>query len=69
MIADIFSYAGSTNKTLLITGANDVNGDGSSEKNVGLWRSTSAITSITIHLSSGNFANASTATLYGIQAA
>ena len=68
-VADIFSYAGSTNKTILIAGANDVNGDGTAERTVGLWRNASAITSLTIHLSSGNFANGATATLYGIKAA
>jgi hypothetical protein len=64
--ADIFSYAGSTNKTVLTTCANDDNGDGSVERNVGLWRSTAAITSIKLFLSSGNFASGATATLYGI---
>jgi hypothetical protein len=64
---DIFSYAGSTNKTVLVTGSYDKNGSGVTGRLVSLWRSTSAITSITIGLSgSGNYVAGSTATLYGI---
>lgn len=69
--ADIFSYAGSTNKTVLTTGSGDQNGLGDVERAVQLWRSTSAITSITV-LYTGigtNFAAGSTFTLYGIKAA
>ncbi len=36
---------------------------------IGLWRSTSAITSIELSLSSGNFTNGSVITLYGILSA
>ena len=66
---DIFSYAGSTNKTCLITSSNDQNGSGDVYKVVSLWRSTAAITSITLLPSSGNFNSGTTATLYGIKAA
>ena len=63
---DVFSYAGSTFKTVLATGSDDRNGSGYATRDVGLWRSTSAITEFTLSLSSGNFAAGTTATLYGI---
>jgi hypothetical protein len=64
---DIFSYAGSTNKTCLSTFAQDKNGAGAVESSVGLWRNTAAITSISLNqAASGTFATGSTATLYGI---
>jgi len=63
---DIFSYAGSTYKTSLSTASLDYNGTGEVDKVVGLWRSTAAITSISIYTSSNNFYTGTTATLYGI---
>lgn len=66
---DIFSYTGSTYKTVLGNGANDQNGAGFVSNGVGLWRSTSAITTIVLYPSSGNFASTTIATLYGIKAA
>ncbi len=65
--ADIFSYAGSTNKTSLNTTSNDQNGSGDVGRNVGLWRNTSAITSIKLYPAAGNFNTGTTATLYGIK--
>ena len=64
--ADIFSYAGSTNKTTLLTFQQDRNGSGFVERNVGLWRSTSAITRLDIITSTSTLAAGFTATLYGI---
>jgi WD40 repeat protein len=67
LTADIFSYAGNTNKTVLTTSSNtDQSNYGAVERGVGLWRSTSAINSITMVLTSFNFATGATATLYGI---
>lgn len=66
---DIFNYAGSTYKTCLITAQLDKNGSGTVESNVALWRSTSAITSINLSPSGGDFSIGTTATLYGIKAA
>lgn len=63
---DIFSYAGSTYKTCLISGSVDRNGNGHTERMVGLWRSTSAITSIQLSLSPYSYATGTMATLYGI---
>jgi hypothetical protein len=63
---DIFSYTGSTFKTLLSAFSNDFNGSGETRRSVHLWRSTSAVTSITLSPSSSTFASGTTATLYGI---
>ena len=63
---DIFSYAGSTYKTVLTTSSEDANGSGTINQFVQLWRSTSAITRIDLALSTGNFTAGSIATLYGI---
>jgi hypothetical protein len=66
---DVFSYTGSTNKTVLATKAGDQNGSGYSVVDVGLWRNTAAITSLTLQCGNGadNFKIGSTFTLYGIK--
>lgn len=67
---DVFSYAGSTYKTLLMTNATDRNGGGNVDVLVGLWRSTSAINRIDLTVSTGaNFVANTSATLYGIKSA
>ena len=68
---DLFSYAGSTYKTILSANSVDKNGAGAVEQVVGLWRSTSAITAISLSLEIGyrNLPAGATATLYGIKAA
>jgi hypothetical protein len=63
--ADIFSYAGSTNKTCLKTTSDDKNGSGGVEVSVSLYRSASAINSVSV-FSGTTFATGTTATLYGI---
>jgi hypothetical protein len=67
--ADIFSYAGSTYKTVLGTAAEDFNGSGSTSVRVGLWRSTAAITAVTLLTTGTAFQSGTTATLIGIKAA
>lgn len=67
--ADIFSYAGSTNKTCLMEHNQDFNGSGYVGRKVGLWRNTAAITTVTLSTSGNQFATGTTATLYGIKAA
>ena len=67
---DIFSYAGSTYKTLLAASNEDRNGSGSVVRAVGLWRDTTAINSITItSLSADTMGAGTSATLYGIKKA
>lgn len=66
---DLFSYVGSTYKTVLTTSSQDFNGSGEVTRSVGLWSSTAAITSILIW-STGTtsyFGIGTTATLYGIK--
>lgn len=63
---DIFGYAGSTKKTCLLSVSLDKNGSGVSEKVIGFYNSTSAISSITILTNTGDYNSGTTATLYGI---
>ena len=64
---DVFSYAGSTNKTILGTASTDLNGSGEVNRIVGLYRSATAISRIdVIRQGTGTFAVGTTATLYGI---
>jgi hypothetical protein len=66
---DVFSYAGSTFKTVLSAGSHDNNGSGDVGRLVGLWRSTSAINSVQVAMRYGaveTFTAGTTATLYGI---
>ena len=66
---DIFSYAGSTFKTVLATGNADLNGSGSVVRSVGLWRNTSAITQLNLLFTNVaySFIAGTTVTLYGIK--
>jgi hypothetical protein len=65
---DVFSYAGSTNKTSISRASADKNGSGVTDAGVSLWRSTAAINRVDI-VGTFNFAIGTTATLYGIKAA
>jgi hypothetical protein len=63
---DIFSYAGSTYKTALISASGDQNGSGQVLRTVGLWRNTAAITTLGLISGNFNFASGTSATIYGI---
>ena len=66
--ADIFSYAGSTFKTMLSECSFDQNGAGNVERYVNLYRSTTAISRIDVNIGGGG-AYTGQVTLYGIKAA
>lgn len=66
---DFLSYAGSTNKTVLIEISQDYNGSGTVQRSVALFRSTAAITRLDLTAVATTFAIGTTATLYGIKAA
>jgi len=64
---DIFSYAGSTFKTALNSENQDLNGSGFVLNGVGLWRSTAAITSVSLTTTgAGELKIGTTAELIGI---
>ena len=65
LTGDIFSYTGSTYKTGLFNSVNDTNGSGLLVSTVGLWRSTSAITSISLY-TGASFNTGTKFTLWGI---
>lgn len=71
LIVDIFSYTGSTRKTVLAGNSFDNNSTGETTRTVSLWKNTSAINSVTLYTagSTTTFKANTTATLYGIKAA
>ena len=66
-ITHFMNYSNTTTYKTMLSRAN--NSGVQVDALVGLWRSTSAITSMIIYSSSGNFDTGSTFTLYGIKAA
>jgi len=63
------NYAGSTTKSYSVNSINENNATAAFQAiTAGLWNQTAAITSIVLTPGSGNFAEHSTATLYGILA-
>lgn len=69
MTAYFPNYAGSTAKSYSADSVNENNGTTAFQTiNAGLWNDTTAISSLTIDLSSGNFVQYSSATLFGITA-
>lgn len=68
LIFDILDYANTSKyKTSRVLGGIDNNGSGRMNLTSGLWSSTAAITSIVLAPYSGNFAQYTSAALYGIK--
>ena len=68
-IVDIFNILNYSNTTTYKTVLYRTSQDNDVLARVGLWRNTSAITSITYQIDTGNILSGSTFTLYGIKAA
>jgi hypothetical protein len=69
-ITDLLDYTNTNKyKTMRSITGYDANGSGQVNLHSGLWLSTSAITSLTLSVASGNFASGSTFQLYGIKTA
>ncbi len=69
IIVNFQNYSNSTTYKTFLSRANKANSDGGSEAIAGLWRSTSAISTIKVYPSGGaTWATGSTFTLYGIKA-
>ena len=67
-IVDILDYANTNKyKTLRTLFGSDLNGSGEINLRSGVWMNTSAVTSITLTTSSGNFASGTVFELYGIR--
>ena len=69
-IIDILDYANTSKyKTIRTLDGADINGSGNIALDSGLWMNTSAITSISVNLNSGNYQTGSHIALYGIKGA
>ena len=68
-ILNVQNYANTTTYKTTISRGNVAGASSTVDSHVGVWRSTSAITSLLIFPSTGNFNTGSTFTLYGIKAA
>jgi hypothetical protein len=69
VIVDIAYYAGANHKTVTVQGATKVNtttGNFVNSYTAGWWRSTAAITSVTLLTASGNLVAGTVTTLYGL---
>ena len=66
-INDIFSYTASRNKTILSVTSNDRNTQGAVGRNVWMYRSTTAVSSLYFFTNTGTWTG--TVSLYGIKAA
>jgi len=69
MILHLMNYSNGTTYKTTLSRANNTDVNQGTEATVGLWRSTSAITSIKLYLDATTFSTGSTFSIYGILAA
>jgi hypothetical protein len=70
LVLDLLDYANTNKyKTTRSLGSVDLNGSGAVEYHSSAWRSTSAITTVKLFATAGNFAQYSSFALYGIKGA
>ncbi len=69
LIANIMDYSNTTTYKTVVSTVRSQNTEYGSTAKVSLWRSTSAISSITIYSGAGNIASGAKATIYGIKEA
>lgn len=65
-IVNIMNYSNTTTYKTFLSRTNQASGTGRVEALIGMWRSTSAITSIVLTCGDNSFVSGSTFTLYGI---
>jgi hypothetical protein len=70
-IANVFNYSNTTTYKSVTVRDNATKNDGNQQTGivVGLWRSTSAITSVTVGTTAGYLVSGTSVTIYGIKAA
>ena len=71
LIANVFNYSNTTTYKTVTVRDNATRNDGAQQSMMvaGLWRSTSAITSVTVGTNSGYLVSGTSITIYGIKAA
>lgn len=67
MVLDLLDYTSSKYKTLRVLSGNDNNGSGQVGLSSGLWQNSNPVSSVTMVMNTGNIAEFSQFTLYGVR--